>query len=79
MMVNGEWQSGAPRFILTVDRSSWNLPTRQGEHGHYLPVDLYTPQQAIAHAKRRIVFEVGNWRREIPPSPPLVNFVTDCS
>jgi hypothetical protein len=77
MMSGGEWQ--ASEFTLTVDDKSWTLPTRQGEHGHYLPVDLYAPQQAIAKARRRIVFGAGNWRREIRPGPPLASFVTDCS
>ena len=77
MIAGGAWDG--PRFTLTADDRSWTLPTRQGEHGHYLPVELYIPDQAIAHAKHRIVFQAGNWRREIRPAPPLVSFVADCS
>jgi hypothetical protein len=79
MLAGGAWQLRAAQFTLTVDDRSWTLPTRQGEHGHYLPVDLQAPQQAIAKAKQRIVFQVGTWRREIRPGPPLTSFVTDCS
>jgi hypothetical protein len=79
MMAGGAWQSGVRQFTLTVDDRIWTLPTSQGEHGHYLPVDLHIPQQAIANAKRRIVFQVGNWRREIRPGAPLTSFVADCS
>lgn len=77
MMTGGAWE--AAQFTLTVDDRSWTLPTTQGEHGHYLPVDLHAPQQAIANAKRRIVFDAGKWRREIRPGVPLKTFVTDCS
>jgi hypothetical protein len=77
MMTGGAWD--ATKFTLTVDDRSWTLPTRQGEHGHYLPVDLHLPQQAIAHARRRIVFQVGKWQREITPGTPLTSFVADCS
>jgi hypothetical protein len=76
MISGGAWE--ASEFTLTVDDKSWTLPTSQGEHGHYLPVDLHTAQQAIANARRRIVFQVGNWRREIRPGGPLTSFVTDC-
>jgi hypothetical protein len=79
MMVNGAWPSDASQFTLTVDDRSWTLPTMQGEHGRYLPVELVDSQQAVAKAKRRIVFQVGNWRREIRPASPLTSFVTDCS
>ena len=65
----GEQQQGTP--ILHVD-------TSQGEHGHYLPVELDDPVHAISKAKQRIVFQVGAWRREIRPGPPLTNFAADC-
>src|SRR5579872_1666328 len=58
-VAGGAWR--APWFTLTVDGQSWTLPTGQGEHGHYLPVDLGTPNAAIANAKHRIAFQVGNW------------------
>ncbi|HEX4736376.1 MAG TPA: hypothetical protein VH331_02320 [Allosphingosinicella sp.] len=77
MMAGGAWEGG--EFRLTVDGRSWSLPTRQGEHGHYLPAEDYLPAQAIANAKQRIVFEVGKWRRELRPSPALTSFVHDCS
>jgi hypothetical protein len=76
MIAGGAWL--APQFRLTVDGKSWTLPTRQGEHGHYLPVELSVPDQAIADAKHRIVFQAGNWRREIHPAPALASFVADC-
>jgi len=77
MISGGAWDGS--QFSLTVGDKSWILPARQGEHGHYLPVDLYAPRQAIANAKRRIVFQVGSWRREIIPGPALTRFVSDCS
>jgi len=77
-MAGGDWQFLAPQFTLTVDDQSWTLPTMQGEHGHYLVVDRYAQAQAIAHAKQRIVFQVGNWRREVQPGAPLSQFVRDC-
>jgi hypothetical protein len=77
MIAGGRWQ--APEFILTVDDRSWKLPTSQGEHGHYLPVEPHIPNQAIASAKQRIVFQAGNWRREIRPGASLTSFVRDCS
>lgn len=79
MMAGGAWQSSASQFTLTVDGKSWTLPTSQGEHGHYLQVDSYEPQQAIAHAKRSIIFQVGSWQREIRPDTPLTSFVAGCS
>jgi hypothetical protein len=77
MIAGGGWE--APQFTLTVDDRSWRFPTREGEHGHYLPVDLYVASQAIAQAKRRIVFQAGNWRRALQPAPPLTSFVASCS
>jgi hypothetical protein len=77
-IAGGDWQFLAPQFTLTVDDHSWTLPTMQSEHGHYLPVDRYAEEQAIAHAKQRIIFQVGNWRREIQPSTALNQFVRDC-
>jgi hypothetical protein len=77
MIAGGAWE--ASQFTLTVDDRSWTLPTRQGEHGHYLPVELDTARQAIANARRRVVFQAGNWWREIQPGPALASFVTDCS
>ena len=77
MLAGGAWD--APRFTVTADDRSWTFPARQGEHGHYLPVELYIANQAMAHAKRRIAFQAGNWHREIRPSPPLTSFIADCS
>jgi hypothetical protein len=77
MIAGGGWE--APQFTLTVDDRSWTFPTRQGEHGHYLPVETYVAGQAIAHAQRNIVFQAGNWRRELKPAAPLRSFVADCS
>jgi hypothetical protein len=76
MIAGGAWE--ASRFTLTADDRSWTLPTRQSEHGHYLPVELSIADQAIADAKHRIVFQAGNWRREIHPAPPLASFVAAC-
>ena len=76
MIAGGDWE--AQQFTLTVDGKSWVMPTRQGEHGHYLPVDQSIPNQAISSAKQRIVFQAGDWRREIQPAQPLRDFVTDC-
>src|SRR4051812_32743792 len=78
MISGGAWQDGAPQFTLVVDDRSWALPTSQGEHGHYLPVDLYIPGRALAQARQRIVFQVGRWRREIRPGAALKSFVADC-
>jgi len=79
MMAGGNWQLRAEQFTLTVDGHSWDLPTVQSVHGHYLPVDRQGPEEAIASAKRLIVFRVGSWHREIRPAAPLTSFVTDCS
>jgi len=76
MIAGGAWDG--PQFTLTADNRSWTFPTQQGEHGHYLPVRLHSPNEAIASAKRRIVFQVGNWRREIVPAAPLASFTADC-
>src|SRR4051812_46597082 len=77
MLTGGAWHS--PQFTLTVDDRSWTMPARQGEHGRYLPVERHVPEQAIASARRRIVFQAGNWRREMRPGAPLTRFVADCS
>jgi len=76
-IVGGAWNGD--QFTLTVDDNSWTLPTWQGEEGHSLPVELDTQVKAIASAKRHIVFQVGNWRREIKPEPVLAMFAVDCS
>lgn len=78
MLAGGAWELGARQFTLTVDGGSWTMPTSQGEHGHYLPVEPHAATKAIADAKRHIVFQVGNWRRELHPSEPLKSFVKDC-
>lgn len=77
MIIGGAWEG--EQFTLTIDGKSWALPTAQGEHGHYLPVEADPPRRAIAEAKRRIVFQVGSWRREIRPGPPLTTFLADCA
>ena len=79
IMAGGAWKLGAPQFTLSVDGSVWTLPTSQGEHGHYLPVELQASRHAIANARQRIVFQVGGWRREMRPGGPLRSFVKDCS
>lgn len=76
MIIGGEWHGD--QFTLTVDDKSWALPTSQGEHGHYLPVEVGAPVEAIASAKRRIVLQVGNWRRAIAAGTPLTTFIADC-
>jgi hypothetical protein len=76
MMIGGDWEGD--EFTLAVDDKSWTLPTSQGEHGHYLPVEVGAPVEAIASAKRRIVFQVGNWRRALGAGVPLTTFVADC-
>ena len=75
-IIGGAWEGR--EFTLTVDEKSWTLPTEQGVESHSLPVELDGPVQAIGNAKQRIVFQVGNWRREIRPAPPLSSFVADC-
>lgn len=65
IIFGGGWEGD--RFTLTVDSESWTLPTWQGVEAHGLPVELNAPVQAIAGAKRRIVFQLGNWRRELKP------------
>jgi hypothetical protein len=45
---------------------------------HYLPVEAEAQVVAYASAKKRVLFQVGNWRREITPSPTLASFVADC-
>jgi hypothetical protein len=77
MIAGGAWET--PQFTVTVDGRSWKFPTEQGEHGHYLPVETYAAGQAIAHAQRSIVFQAGNWRRELQPAPSLRSFVAGCS
>lgn len=77
MIAGGAWET--PQFKLTVDERTWTLPTRQGEHGHYLPVAPQAAIEAIAEAKRRIIFQAGNWQREIRPAAPLKSFVAECS
>jgi hypothetical protein len=79
LLAGGDYQVGATQFTLTVDQKSWILPTWQGEHGRGLWVDRHEQAKAIASAKRRIVFEVGNWRREIQPGPDLKAFAAACS
>ena len=69
LLSQGAWSGST--FRLTVDDRYWILPTRAREHGQYLPVELTAPNQAIADAKRQIIFQVGNWRREIVPAAPL--------
>ena len=76
MIAGGAWET--PQFKLTVDDRAWTLPTRKGEHGHYLPVEIHVANEAIADAKRRIIFQAGNWQREIRPAAPLKSFVADC-
>jgi hypothetical protein len=77
MLAGGAWD--AHQFTLTVDDRSWSMPTRQGEHGHYLPVELHIANEAIANAKQRITFSAGSWHREIRPAQPLTSFVAECS
>jgi hypothetical protein len=77
MMAGGAWDG--PEFTLTADGQSWRFHTSQGEHGHYLPVDGYDANHAIAAAKRTVSFQVGDWRRDIQPAEPLKRFVAECS
>jgi hypothetical protein len=77
MIAGGAWE--ASQFRLTVDGKSWTLPTSQGEHGHYLVVDRYAANQAIAAATKSIAFQVGSWHRAIAPDEPLRRFVAACS
>ena len=75
----GDYPAGATKFTLTVDDQSWVLPAWQGEHGRGLWVNRPEQQAAIGRAKRRIVFQVGDWRREITPSSELASFTRACS
>jgi len=77
MIARGAWDG--PEFTLTADGKSWRIHTSQGEHGHYLDVDRYEANQAIAKATRSISFQVGNWRRDLHPAEPLRRFVAGCS
>lgn len=77
MIAGGAWNG--PEFTLTEGGKSWRFPTSQGEHGHFLEVDGQEANQAIATATEGFSFQVGNWRRQIPPADPLRKFVADCS
>jgi len=76
MIEGGAWDG--PEFSLTAGGKSWLFPTRQNEHGHYLDVEGQEANQSIAKATTDIIFQVGSWRREIPPAEPLRRFVGDC-
>lgn len=65
----------AREFTLTVDDRVWSLPTS----GDALEVDRYAPASVISAAEHRIVFAVGEWRRELRPAPILKTFVQDCA
>ena len=78
-LFGGNYKLGATQFTLTVDDQSWTLPASQGVEGRGLFVYRYAPTMAIGKAKRRIAFQVGNWRREVRPGPILANFVRDCT
>lgn len=67
-----------PKFLLTVDDRSWTLPAWEGHHGRGLLVQRYEPNLAIGRAKHRIVFQVGDWRREVRPGPTLTDFMNGC-
>jgi len=77
MMAYGNWEG--PEFTVTADGKSWRFHTSQSELGHYLVVDGYEANHAIANAATGISFQVGNWRRELKPAEPLRKFVADCS
>jgi hypothetical protein len=77
MIAGGAW--GGPDFTLTADGKSWRFHTSQGEHGHYLPVDGYEANKALANATRSISFQVGKWRRDMQPAEALRSFVAHCS
>jgi hypothetical protein len=68
----------AGEFVLTVDDKSWTLPVTRHAHGHYLRFGPNDASAAIATAKERIAFQVGNWRREIKPAPEIAEFASNC-
>ena len=65
-------------FVLTVDGKSWTLPVTRHAHGRYLRVGPNDASATIARAKELIAFQVGNWRREIKPSPQIAEFAKTC-
>lgn len=77
IVAQGDWDG--PEFTLTADGRSWRFHTAQGEDGHYLSVDGYEANHAIATARAFVRFQVGNWRRDIRPSEPFRKFVEDCA
>ena len=68
----------AHEFDLTVDDKSWTLPVTRHAHGRYLRVGPNDASAAIGNAKERIVFRVGDWRREIRPAPEIAQFASSC-
>jgi len=77
ILKSGEY-ADASQFALTVDGTTWTLPINYHAHGRMLMVDRYEQQSAIAHAKKQILFQIGDWKEEIRPSPELASFARDC-
>ena len=78
ILKGGDYESRAPNYVLTVDDQRWTLPITYHEHGRMLMVDRFEQQMAIAHATKRIAFQVGNWTEVLTPSPELASFARDC-
>jgi hypothetical protein len=78
MLVGGNYPR-ADYFTLVADDRSWKLRTFQGVEHSALVVDQFAPSTAILKAKRRIEFIVGDWKRELRPSPELASFAGSCT
>lgn len=78
MLRGGKYRSNATQFTVTADDQSWILHITKHAHGRYLLIEQPDHVRAIGQAKRRVVFEVGNWRRELRPATPLATFDHAC-
>jgi hypothetical protein len=76
-LTGGDYPLGTSEFTLTVDNRSWTLPSFHRVENRCLFAGDGR-EQAISHAQRRIVFQVGEWRRELKPGPLLRKFAADC-
>ena len=77
-LLKGGDYNHAREFVLTVDGKTWTLPVTRHAHGRYLRVGPNDASAAIGRAKELIVFQVGEWRREIKPTPEIAEFASTC-